>query len=193
MSQEFSTASSSNKKRYNFVVIGLAVWTPAGFTGRNVSSVRVGLANGTKRTPSQNWGNLLPELHVPHKQCLTGIFSAFSASLTSIWPSFPRFHCTRRHLPSAVPWISEDCLLPYVSLSNPSCANKQETVIHFVFQCPEYDQLRSKYLPDIINVHDPRKLLITLMNSNSQETILNVANFPVYAFNLRSSKLDANT
>ena len=23
---------------------------------RNVSSVRVGLANGTKRTPSQNWG-----------------------------------------------------------------------------------------------------------------------------------------
>ena len=54
---------------------------------RNVSNVRVGLANGTKRTPSQNWGNLLSELHVPHKQCLTGISNAFSASLTSIWPS----------------------------------------------------------------------------------------------------------
>ena len=64
---------------------------------RHVSSIRVGLANGTKRTPSQNWGNLLSELHVPHKQCLTGIadaFSAFSASFTSICPSFPRFHCT---------------------------------------------------------------------------------------------------
>ena len=73
---------------------------------RYVSSVRVGLANGTKRTPSQNWRNLLSELHVPHKQCLTGISDAFSASFTSIWPSFPRFY-----LPSAVPWISEDRLL----------------------------------------------------------------------------------
>ena len=33
---------------------------------RHVSSVCVGLANGTKRTPSQNWGNLLSELHVSH-------------------------------------------------------------------------------------------------------------------------------
>ena len=33
-------------------------------------------------------GNLLSELHVPHKQCLTGISDAFSASFTSIWPSF---------------------------------------------------------------------------------------------------------
>ena len=61
---------------------------------RHVSSVCVGLANGTKRTPSQNWGNLLSELHVPHRQCLAGISNAFSASFTSIWPSFPRFYCT---------------------------------------------------------------------------------------------------
>ena len=31
------------------------------------------------------------------------------------------------------------------------------------------------------------------MNSNSQETILNVAKFLVCVFNLRSFKLDANT
>ena len=31
------------------------------------------------------------------------------------------------------------------------------------------------------------------MNSNSQETILNVAKFQVCAFNLWTSKLDANT
>ena len=89
---------------------------------RNVSNVRVGLANGTKRTPSQNWRNLLSELHVPHRQCLAGISNAFSVSFTNIWPSFPRFYSTlrytRRHLPSAIPWISEDRLfssvLPWV-------------------------------------------------------------------------------
>ena len=39
-------------------------------------------------------GNLLSELHVPHKQCLAGIIYAFSASFTSIWPYFPQFYCT---------------------------------------------------------------------------------------------------
>ena len=73
------------------------------------------------------------------------------------------------------------------------CATQQETEIHFVFQCPVYNQLRSKYLPDIIKVRDPRKHLIILMNSSSQEEIINVAKFLVCAFNLRSSKLDANT
>ena len=66
------------------------------------------------------------------------------------------------------------------------CANKQETEIHFVFQCPVYDQLRSKYLLDILSVRSPRKPLTTLMNSNSQVTILNVTKFLVCAFNLRS-------
>ena len=75
----------------------------------------------------------------------------------------------------------------------PFCANQQETEIHFVFQCPVYNQLRGKYLRDIINVWDPRKHFSILMNSSSQETILNVAKFLVCAFNLRSSKPDANT
>ena len=55
---------------------------------RNVSSVHAALANCTKWMPSQNWGNLLSELHVPH------ISVAFSASFTSISPSFPQFYCT---------------------------------------------------------------------------------------------------
>ena len=37
------------------------------------------------------------------------------------------------------------------------CANRQEIEIHFVFQCPVYDQLRSKYLPDIISVRSVKK------------------------------------
>ena len=83
---------------------------------RNVSSVHVGLANGTKRTPSQNWGTLLSEMHVPLQQCLNGISNTFSASFTSIWPSFPRFYCAPNKAcllctTLAVPWISEDCLL----------------------------------------------------------------------------------
>ena len=68
----------------------------------------------------------------------------------------------------------------------------QETEIQFVFQCPVYNQLRRKYLPDIINVRHPRRHLIILKNSSSQEEIINVAKFLVCAFNLRSSKLDAN-
>ena len=75
----------------------------------------------------------------------------------------------------------------------PFCASRQETEIHFVFQCPVYNQLRSKYLPDIINVCDPGKHLTILMSSSSQEEILNVAKFLECAFTLRSSKLDANT
>ena len=92
-------------------------------------------------------GNLLSELRVPHKQCLIGISDAFSASFTSIWPSFPRFYyipnracllCllsrgftifpTKRaysaHLPSAVPWISEDRLLYQGQVVRKACMPK---------------------------------------------------------------------
>ena len=72
---EIPTASS-NKKQKDIILLTLDwLWgRPQALLlqRRNVSSVRVGLANGTKQTPSQNWGNLLSELHVPHRQCLTG-------------------------------------------------------------------------------------------------------------------------
>ena len=62
-------------------------------TKRHVSSFRVGLSNGTKQTPSQNWGTYYQSCMYP-TNCLTAISDAFSASFTSIWPSFPRFYCT---------------------------------------------------------------------------------------------------
>ena len=79
---------------------------------RHVSSVRVGLANGTKRTPAQKWGNLLSELHVPHEQCLTGISDAFSGFFCffvfyryqsvfasgSLYKSVPTLRHTSKHL-----------------------------------------------------------------------------------------------
>ena len=104
MSQEFPTASlditedfhilhsAYVKKDIILLTLGWLWGRPqALLQRRNVSSVRVGLANGTKRTPSQNWGNLLSELHVPHRQCLLLMPFCF---FTSIWPSFPRFYCT---------------------------------------------------------------------------------------------------
>ena len=70
---------------------------------------------------------------------------------------------------------------------------KLKYILYSNVQCI-YNQLRSKYLPDIINVRHPRKHLIILMNSSSRETkSLNFAKFLVCAFNLRSSMLDANT
>ena len=63
------------------LTIGLAVWghLQALIQQRHVLSIHVGLANGTKWMPSQNWGNLLSGLHAPHKQCLTAFSDAFSA------------------------------------------------------------------------------------------------------------------
>ena len=80
------------------------------------------------------WGNLLSDLHVPREQwVLIGISDAFSAFVTGIRylpdvltvpPTKACLLCAtpagidlniqvhaRRHLPSAVPWISEDRLL----------------------------------------------------------------------------------
>ena len=95
---EIPTASSNKKKKYIYIILLTLDWLwgcpQALIQRRHVSSVRVGLAIGTKQTPSQNWGNLLSELHVPHKRCLIGSSDAFSASFTRIWPSFPRFYCT---------------------------------------------------------------------------------------------------
>ena len=72
-------------------------------------------------------------------------------------------------------------------------ANKQDTKIHFVFECPVYDQSRSEHLSGIISVRDFRKHLATLIDKDSQETILNVAKFLVCVFHPRSSKVVADT
>ena len=90
--------ASSNNKNKKYIILLTLNWLcgcpQALLQRRNVSSVCTGLANGTKRTPSQkDWGNLLLQLHIPHRQHLTGISNAFFASFTSIWPSFPRFYC----------------------------------------------------------------------------------------------------
>ena len=54
---EIPIASSNIKKEEEIMALDRLWGRPqALLQRRNVSSVRVGLANGTKRTPSQNWG-----------------------------------------------------------------------------------------------------------------------------------------
>ena len=53
--------------------------------------------------------------------------------------------------------------------------------------------LRSKYLPGVLSVRDPRKRHTHLMNSSSQETVLNFAAFLMCAFNVRSAKIDVKS
>ena len=68
---KFPTTLRIKKKKKKRIILLTLDWVwgrpQALIQWRHVSSVRTGLANGTKRTPSQNWRNLLSELHVPYK------------------------------------------------------------------------------------------------------------------------------
>ena len=86
---EIPTASS-NKKRYNFADIGLAVGTPAGVAPTKECFKRLcWFGKRHKRTSSQNWGNLLSELNAPHRQCLAGISNAFLCIFYQYLAIFP--------------------------------------------------------------------------------------------------------
>ena len=64
--------ASSDKKKKELILLTLD-W----LCGRPQTLIQRRHVNGTKRTPSQNWGNLLSELQVPHEHCVTGISDAF--------------------------------------------------------------------------------------------------------------------
>ena len=53
-----------------------------------------------------------------------------------------------------------------------------------------YVFLRHKYLPDKASARDNKSHFLSLVNSKSQQTVLNVAKFFVCAFNLRTSKME---
>ena len=110
------------KKRYNFADIGLAVGTPAGFAPtkecfkrsrwfgkRHKTDAFTKLGESTIRaacTPQTVLGR--------HFWCLFCFFyhylAIFPAVLLYPQQSVPTLRHTRRHLPSAVPWIWEDRL-----------------------------------------------------------------------------------
>ena len=119
---EIPTASS-NKKGYNFADTELAVGTPAGFAPtkdcfkrsrwfgkRHKTDAFTKLGDPTIRaacTPQTVLGR--------HLWCLFCFFYHYLAIFpaVSLYPqqSVPTLRYTGRHLPSAVPWISEDRLV----------------------------------------------------------------------------------
>ena len=72
----------------------------------------------------------------------------------------------------------------------PFCVEEKETEIIFLLECPVYVFLRHTYLPDKASARDNKSHFLSLVNSKSQQTVLNVAKFFVCAFNLRTSKME---
>ena len=98
-----------------------------------------------KRSQTAQNGRLHKTGGTYYQSCMYPTNSAWPAFFTPfpivLPPSFPRFHCipnkslhtlryTRRHLPSAVPWISEDRLLPVnVKKKNPNFVIVEITIL----------------------------------------------------------------
>ena len=61
-----------------------------------------------------------------------------------------------------------------------------------MLECPVYIFffLRHTYLPNKASARDNRSYFLSLINSNSQQAVFNVATFLVCAFNLRTWKME---
>ena len=66
----------------------------------------------------------------------------------------------------------------------PLCNHIPEDEVHFLFYCPNYNSLRTKYLHNI-NLDFYRHHKLTILNSQNDETIVSLAKFIFYAFKLR--------
>ena len=107
----------NNKKRYNFADIELAVGMPAGFAPTKECFKRslAGLAKLHKMDAFTKLGEpTIRAACTPHFCCLFCFFyqylAIFPAVLLYPQQSVPALRYTCGHLPSAVPWISEDRL-----------------------------------------------------------------------------------
>ena len=96
-------------KKYNFADIGLA----AGFAPTKECFKRSRWFGKRHKTDAftRPEGTYYQSCMYPHRQYLAGISNAFSASFTSIWPSFPRFYCipTKRAYSALHPQELTEC------------------------------------------------------------------------------------
>lgn len=74
----------------------------------------------------------------------------------------------------------------------PFCEDKLETEIHFLFECQTYCELRIKYLAQFLSVGDQLGSMITMFKKQDTETIVDLAKFLFFAFQLRLSMLNNN-
>ena len=107
-----------------------------------------------------------------YKSCFRSERYVDGAWMEAYRSSLTRFRMGVSHINVDRPWFvptTEHTMCVF-------CANKKWK-IHFVFKCPVYDQLRSKYLADIISVHNPSISHTNLTNGDSQNKVLNVVKF----------------
>ena len=73
------------------------------------------------------------------------------------------------------------------------CETKGKTVIedeyHFLLNCPSYESLRQRYIPDRYRCNASYSSFIEIMSTNSDDLIKNVAYFIKGSINLRSKIL----
>ena len=72
----------------------------------------------------------------------------------------------------------------------PFCAEEKKKEIKSILECPEYVFLIHRYLLDKASAHDNRSHFLSLRNSETQQTVYNVAKVLVCAFNLGTSKME---
>ena len=69
------------------------------------------------------------------------------------------------------------------------CPEAQENEMHFLFSCPLYNDLRTKYFSGFdLNYYKSRQL--SILNVENITSIVSIAKFVFYAFKLRAAKLE---
>ena len=74
--------------------------------------------------------------------------------------------------------------------SCPFCKKEIETEVHFILQCPMYAQLRVMYLPRLSNVDNDINFK-QLMTTSTQESIVNLSKYILFALKRRKANLSA--
>ena len=73
----------------------------------------------------------------------------------------------------------------------PFCTDTTETETHFLFECQVYDDVRSRYFYNSINIDCSTNPNLKFIGNLSEETVFDFAKFLFYAFKLRAEKLNS--
>eukprot|EP00745_Piridium_sociabile_P024605 TRINITY_DN39019_c0_g1_i2.p1 TRINITY_DN39019_c0_g1~~TRINITY_DN39019_c0_g1_i2.p1 ORF type:complete len:107 (-),score=0.38 TRINITY_DN39019_c0_g1_i2:22-342(-) len=75
--------------------------------------------------------------------------------------------------------------------SCPFCTHVPETEVHFLLQCPKYDDLRKELIPPKYHKHPSLFKFTLLMASENKPIVINVAYFIHKALDIRKHNLSA--
>ena len=74
----------------------------------------------------------------------------------------------------------------------PFCTECRETEIHFLFVCPTYAQIRSKFLSPVHDENNLDNKLVEILSSTSENEIVATAKYIFFSLKLRESLIDNN-